>query len=395
MTHRIALLPGDGVGPEVVGEARRCVDELGLELEWSELDWGSDHWVGHGLMMPPDAVERLRAFDAVLLGAVGRPDIPDDVTLWGLLLPIRQRLDLWANVRPVRLLEGVPCALAGRSPGDIDMLFVRENSEGEYSGVGGRAHQGLAGEVGIETAVFTRAGIERVVEHAFRLAGERRGLVTERDQVQRLALRLRALGRGRRGGRRAPPRHPLRARARGRARGAHGAAARQPRRRRRLQPLRRHPDRSGRGAAGRHGHGREREPLPGRRRAGTVRARARLGARHRRPGRREPVRSRLERRPDARLTSASRRPRRACWPRSRPCAGKARARATSAGARGRPRSARRSAPACGRSRRRCAGRPYARPGNMLRAGPQARSAMIRAMARHPVAGFSRYRADGL
>jgi tartrate dehydrogenase/decarboxylase/D-malate dehydrogenase len=178
MTYRIALLAGDGVGPEVVGEARQCVDELSLGIEWSELDWGSDHWIRHGAMMPPDAVERLRAFDAVLLGAVGRPDIPDDVTLWGLLLPIRQRLDLWANVRPVRLLEGVPCALAGRGPGDVDMVFVRENSEGEYSGVGGRVHQGHPSEVGIETAVFTRAGIERVVEHAFGLAAGRRGLVT-------------------------------------------------------------------------------------------------------------------------------------------------------------------------------------------------------------------------
>jgi tartrate dehydrogenase/decarboxylase/D-malate dehydrogenase len=178
MTHRIAVLAGDGVGPEVVVEARRCVDELKLEIEWNDLDWGSDHWLRHGAMMPADAVEQLRAFDAILLGAVGRPDIPDHVTLWGLLLPIRQRLDLWANVRPVRLLEGVPCALAGRAPGDIDMVFVRENSEGEYSGVGGRAHQGHPGEVGIETAVFTRAGIERVVEHAFTLAGERRGVVT-------------------------------------------------------------------------------------------------------------------------------------------------------------------------------------------------------------------------
>ena len=178
MTHRIAVLAGDGVGPEVVDEARRCVDELQLEIEWSDLDWGSDHWVEHGVMMPPDAVERLLAFDSILLGAVGRPDIPDHVTLWGLLLPIRQRLDLWANVRPVRLLEGVPCALAGRAPGDIDMVFVRENSEGEYSGVGGRAHQGHPGEVGIETAVFTRAGIERVVGHAFELASERRGVVT-------------------------------------------------------------------------------------------------------------------------------------------------------------------------------------------------------------------------
>jgi tartrate dehydrogenase/decarboxylase/D-malate dehydrogenase len=112
------------------------------------------------------------------MGAVGRPGIPDHLTLWGLLLTIRQRLDLWANVRPVRLLEGVPCVLAGRGPADVDMLFVRENSEGEYSGVGGRAHQGFPGEVGIETSVFTRAGVERVVEHAFKLAGGRRGLVT-------------------------------------------------------------------------------------------------------------------------------------------------------------------------------------------------------------------------
>jgi tartrate dehydrogenase/decarboxylase / D-malate dehydrogenase len=178
MTHRIAVLAGDGVGPEVVDEARRCVDRLELAIEWTDLDWGSDHWVEHGAMMPADAIEQLRAFDAILLGAVGRPDIPDHVTLWGLLLPIRQRLDLWANIRPARLLEGVPCALAGRTPGDIDMVFVRENSEGEYSGVGGRAHQGHAGEVGIETAVFTRAGIERVVEHAFELAAGRRKLVT-------------------------------------------------------------------------------------------------------------------------------------------------------------------------------------------------------------------------
>ena len=178
MTHRIALLSGDGVGPEVVAEARSCVDELGLAIEWTELDWGSDHWLEHGTMMPADAIERLRTFDAILMGAVGRPGIPDHVTLWGLLLTIRQRLDLWANVRPVRLLEGVPCALAGRGPEDIDMLFVRENSEGEYSGVGGRAHQGHALEVGIETSVFTRAGVERVVEHAFQLAGKRRGHVT-------------------------------------------------------------------------------------------------------------------------------------------------------------------------------------------------------------------------
>ena len=197
-THRIALLPGDGVGPEVVSEARAVRRRAGTRRAVGELDWGSDHWLEHGVMMPPDAVERLRAFDAILLGAVGRPDIPDHVTLWGLLLPIRQRLDLWANVRPVRLLEGVPCALAGRSPGDIDMVFVRENTEGEYSGVGGRAHQGHP-ERGRHRDGRLHARGRRARRRA-RLRARRRAARTghERDQVQRLALRLRALGRGRR-----------------------------------------------------------------------------------------------------------------------------------------------------------------------------------------------------
>jgi tartrate dehydrogenase/decarboxylase / D-malate dehydrogenase len=178
VAHRIALLPGDGVGPEVVSEARKVVDALGLELDWTELDWGSGYYRRHGRMMPEDGVETIGRFDAVLLGAVGDPAVPDHVTLWGLLLPIRQRLDLWANVRPARLLDGVPSPLAGRSPADVDMLFVRENSEGEYAGVGGRAHEGLPHEVGIETSVFTREGVERIVRYAFSLAERRRRVVT-------------------------------------------------------------------------------------------------------------------------------------------------------------------------------------------------------------------------
>ena len=178
MTHRVALLPGDGVGPEVIAEARRAVDALGLPLEWTELPWGSAHWHEHGVMMPPDALDTLRAHDAVLMGAVGDPSVPDHVSLWGLILAIRQRLDLWANIRPARLLEGIPCPLVGRGPADVDMLFVRENTEGEYSGVGGRAHTGLSSEVGIETSVFTRAGVERILRHAFELAAGRRGLLT-------------------------------------------------------------------------------------------------------------------------------------------------------------------------------------------------------------------------
>jgi tartrate dehydrogenase/decarboxylase/D-malate dehydrogenase len=171
MTHRVAVIAGDGAGPEVVAEARKTVDALGLELEWDELPWGSDYFHETGAMMPADALDVVRQHDAVLLGAVGHPSVPDHISLWGLLLPLRQGLDLWANIRPARLLEGVPSPLAGTPA--VDMLFVRENTEGEYSGVGGRAHQGLPHEVGIETAVFTREGVRRVVGHAFELAEQR------------------------------------------------------------------------------------------------------------------------------------------------------------------------------------------------------------------------------
>jgi tartrate dehydrogenase/decarboxylase/D-malate dehydrogenase len=176
MTHQVAVIAGDGAGPEVVAEARKAVDALDLDLAWTDLPWGTDHFHEHGAMMPPDALELARGYDAILLGAVGHPSVPDHVTLWGLLLPLRQGLDLYANLRPARLLDGVPSRLEGRP--EVDMLFVRENTEGEYAGVGGRAHQGLELEVGIETSVFTRAGVRRVVERAFRIAEERRGLLT-------------------------------------------------------------------------------------------------------------------------------------------------------------------------------------------------------------------------
>ena len=129
-------------------------------------------------MMPEDALDVVRAHDAILMGAVGDPTVPDHVSLWGLILDLRQRLDLWANLRPARLLDGIPCPLAGRGPADVDMLFVRENTEGEYAGVGGRAHRTLPGEVAIEVSVFTRAGVERVLRFAFELAESRRGVVT-------------------------------------------------------------------------------------------------------------------------------------------------------------------------------------------------------------------------
>ena len=148
MTHRVGVLAGDGVGPEVIREARKAVDALGLPIEWTDLPWGSAWFHEHGTMMPPDALEQISGFDAVLLGAIGDPSVPDHISLWQTILEIRQKLDLWANLRPCRLLAGIPGPLAGRGPDDIDILFVRENTEGEYAGVGGRAHRGLPSEVG-------------------------------------------------------------------------------------------------------------------------------------------------------------------------------------------------------------------------------------------------------
>jgi tartrate dehydrogenase/decarboxylase/D-malate dehydrogenase len=176
VSHRIAVIAGDGAGPEVIAEARKVVDALGLDLTWHDLPWGTEYFHEHGTMMPRDGLDTVRGYDGVLLGAVGHPSVPDHVTLWGLLLSLRQGLDLWANLRPARLLDGVPSRLEGRP--SVDMLFVRENTEGEYSGVGGRAHEGLDLEVGIETSVFTRGGVKRVVSYAFELAEQRRGVLT-------------------------------------------------------------------------------------------------------------------------------------------------------------------------------------------------------------------------
>lgn len=178
MTRRIAVLEGDGVGREVVPQACRVLEATGLLLEIDRLPWGSAYWHEHGRMMPADGVEIVRGYEALLLGAVGDPTVDDVTTLWGLLLPLRQQLDLWANLRPVRLLPGVPCPLRDVRPEDVDMLFVRENTEGEYAGAGGRVHAGLPGEVAVESSVFTRAGVERVVRFAFEQARGRRGRLT-------------------------------------------------------------------------------------------------------------------------------------------------------------------------------------------------------------------------
>jgi tartrate dehydrogenase/decarboxylase/D-malate dehydrogenase len=178
LSHRVAVLAGDGVGPEVVAEARKTVDALRVGVEWIELPWGSAYYHEHGRMMPADWEPQLDGVQAVLLGAIGDPSVPDHVSLWGSILELRQRLDLWANLRPCRLLPGIPGPLAGREAGDFDILFVRENTEGEYAGVGGRSHRGFAGEVGIEVSVFTRAGCERAIRLAFECAAQRRGILT-------------------------------------------------------------------------------------------------------------------------------------------------------------------------------------------------------------------------
>jgi tartrate dehydrogenase/decarboxylase/D-malate dehydrogenase len=174
---RIAVIAGDGIGPEVVAAARPLVDRAatrgGARLEWVEYPWGCDHYHETGRMMAPDAFERLSETDAIFFGAVGRPDVPDHVSVWELILPIRQRFEQYVNLRPMRLLPGVACPLARRGPDDLDMVCVRENSEGEYAGAGGRYGQGTPDERAEQTGVFTRRGIERVVRHAFEMAAAR------------------------------------------------------------------------------------------------------------------------------------------------------------------------------------------------------------------------------
>jgi tartrate dehydrogenase/decarboxylase/D-malate dehydrogenase len=173
----IAVIPGDGIGKEVTPEGLRVLETLGprygVRFEFRHYDWGSDYYFQHGRMMPLNALEQLGSADAIYLGAVGHPDIPDHTTLNGLLLPIRRTFDQYACVRPARLYEGVRSPLAGKTPGSIDMVVIRENTEGEYSQVGGFVYHRTPDEVAIQTSVFTRRGCERVMRYAFDLARRR------------------------------------------------------------------------------------------------------------------------------------------------------------------------------------------------------------------------------
>lgn len=176
--YKIAAIPADGIGPEVIEAGVAVLQELAqragdFALAVESFDWGSDYYKKHGVMMPADGLEQLKPFDAIYFGAVGAPDVPDHITLWGLRLPICQGFDQYANVRPTRILPGIASPLRNAGPGDLDWVIVRENSEGEYSGHGGRAHKGLPEEVGTEVAIFTRVGVTRIMRYAFRLAQAR------------------------------------------------------------------------------------------------------------------------------------------------------------------------------------------------------------------------------
>jgi tartrate dehydrogenase/decarboxylase/D-malate dehydrogenase len=195
-TYRIATIPGDGIGKEVVPEGQKVLEALArqnpaLKFEFENFDWGGDYYRKHGMMMPEDGLDPLREKDAILFGSAGDPHIPDHITLWGLRLKICQGFDQYANVRPTRILPGIDAPLKRCTPAQLDWVIVRENSEGEYSGVGGRAHQGHPIEVATDVSMMTRAGVERIMRYAFKLAQSRpRKLLTvvTKSNAQRHAM---------------------------------------------------------------------------------------------------------------------------------------------------------------------------------------------------------------
>jgi tartrate dehydrogenase/decarboxylase/D-malate dehydrogenase len=180
--HRIALIPGDGIGTEVLPPARRVLDAVGrrhgIGFSYTSYDWSCERYLREGSMMPEDGLDRLREADAILLGAVGYPGVPDHVSLWGLLIPIRRTFRQYVNLRPIRVFEGVDSPLRSAAAGEVDLVVVRENVEGEYSEIGGRLNQGTREELAVQEAVFTRAGVTRIADYAFSLAARRRGKLT-------------------------------------------------------------------------------------------------------------------------------------------------------------------------------------------------------------------------
>jgi tartrate dehydrogenase/decarboxylase / D-malate dehydrogenase len=181
--HSIAVIPGDGIGREVMPEGVRVLEAVGakhgLRFKWQEFPWSCDWYKAHGKMCPDDAPEILRKFDAIYFGAAGNPAIvPDHISAWGLLINFRRWFDLYVNLRPVRLFEGLPCPLAGRKPGDLDYVVIRENTEGEYGNVGGRIFEGTDNEIVTQAAVFSRKGVDRIMKYSFELARTRKKHLT-------------------------------------------------------------------------------------------------------------------------------------------------------------------------------------------------------------------------
>ena len=172
-TMKIAVIPGDGIGWEVVPEGIKVLEAVGakhgLDFAFTEFDWGCERFHKTGRLMPEDGLEQLKAFESIFLGAVGFPGVPDHISLWGLLIPIRRAMQQYINLRPVRMMKGMKCPLADRGPEDIDFWVVRENNEGEYSEIGGRLHAGTPYEMAMQETVMTRLGTDRVMRYAFEL----------------------------------------------------------------------------------------------------------------------------------------------------------------------------------------------------------------------------------
>jgi len=187
--YRIAVIPGDGIGREVVPAAQETLEAVGqrfgFRCEWTMFDWSCELYVRTGSMTGQGAVADLAGFDAIFLGAIGYPGVPDHVSLWGLLIPIRRQFRQYVNLRPVRLFPGVRTPLADRGPADIDFLIVRENNEGDYSEIGGRLYEGTPDELAVQQAVFTRVGVDRVLRYAFERARAAETASDVGDQVQR------------------------------------------------------------------------------------------------------------------------------------------------------------------------------------------------------------------
>ena len=177
-SYRIAVIPGDGIGKEVIPVGQSVADKVaascGFSLEWTPFDWSCDRYVAEGAMMPQDAIEQLKAFDAIYLGAIGWPTVPDHISIWNSLIPMRRELDLYANIRPVRLLKGIESPLRRFNAGDIDFIVVRENVEGEYSSIGGRLYGGTDQEQVSQLSTFTKRGCDRIMRYAFEVALKRK-----------------------------------------------------------------------------------------------------------------------------------------------------------------------------------------------------------------------------